>query len=202
LIAYSQPSEPKTLRTQTTLAASIWSSYDRLSADGTISKALPNYDRNTGQPSSESSAAIAISEDKRPQESSAIKNMTLEMRDANIHIQEIRPQLLLALISIKSSSYPSPTATSPASKAPSNAHLSRDASKLNSRNSSAHSSSKQFAAVSTGGSHSPATSPTSNAVLGSRAGDVGGLQLLKRRAEKLAEEISEDLGDFEMPDTM
>ena len=182
LVAYSLASSPTTLRSQATLAATIWSSYNALASSNTLAAGLPK------DPASDD-ASTSQSDSSSPDR---LKTLEFELSSGQVVLCRLRSHLLLCLVG--------PTALSPPSTqssvhSPSRSPSSHEVSLPTSVDSAATPS--QSPPPPPPRAHS-STGTWSQNGLGEKD-KVATLRLLRTQANTLAEWLNTELDGFEMP---
>jgi hypothetical protein len=208
LLAYSQPSDPKILRTQASLASTVWSSYSNLVTP------------EDNSPSSSESLSAAESVDGN------LATLTLELTGGCLYIVEIRPRLLLCLVGKPKSvslsdlagsraeslaDEPGPSSVSPGSKQ-TTARTGHDLQSKDSGSTIVPHSTTQAAANSVAAGPlpvfpsslrvplSPRPGSSSSSIFG--GGEPGAIGVMKAQGESLAHYLRKELEDFEVPEFM
>jgi hypothetical protein len=214
LLAYSQPADQKQLRTQASLAATVWSSY----ADSVSSTSTNDGDHSSSQYTQ-----------------GELSTLTLEFTHGNLYIIELRPRLLLCLVGttkpggllspalVAQSNLPSTSSsiregtapTSPKEDRPDpSAHASASSvatvKRADTAGGAGHLGDDSAAALASMQIHSlppllqVPLSPRPGSSMSSIAGDgeAGALGILKAQAESLARFLQKELEGFEVPEAM
>ncbi|KAI9781734.1 MAG: hypothetical protein M1839_005727 [Geoglossum umbratile] len=192
LIASSHaPSSPKTLRTQTTLAANIWCAY--------AATPLP--------PPSPTASSAPLDHQQPP---APITSLTIELSTSNLHITQIRPRLLLCLIGPATSPGPPQQTQAQPQPPPRPSSDSATSAEGDSETAAAGSGANEPLAVSHNGGEVLSTDSMSrDSSLIAAVQEVeaathqsGALGILRTQGEGLARWLEGELEGFSMPETM
>ncbi|KAI9769104.1 MAG: hypothetical protein M1840_004455 [Geoglossum simile] len=193
LIASSHaPSSPKTLRTQTTLAANIWSAYA-----ATPLTSIPPASSTSSAPSNDQEPPVTIT------------SLTLELSTSNLHITQIRPRLLLCLIGPSILPTPPQQAQTPPQPPPRPSSDSATSAEGDGENAAAGGCTNEPLTANSSGGEVPSSDSVSRgsslmAIQEAEAAahQSGALGILRTQGEGLARWLEGELEGFSMPETM
>jgi hypothetical protein len=190
LIASSHaPSSPKTLRTQTTLAANIWCAY--------AATPLPSTPPTSSTPSNSQEPPVPIT------------SLTLELSTSNLHITQIRPRLLLCLIGPATSPTPPQQAQAQPQPPPGPSSDSATSAEGDGETAAAGSCTNESLTANNGGAEAPSSDSISrgSSLMAMQEAEAaahqsGALGILRTQGEGLARWLEGELEGFSMPETM